>query len=222
MKEKKQNYRVDDSLSLEFTKYMEKYEYLYRNLANKTKQFLPKSEKETIIIDLSVGPGLLSFELNKQINKAQIIGIDPSISMVKIAQEKIKDNNNYNLIISRVENLPLISSYADIVVSRFGVSSWIDIDKGFSEIFRILKPDGKLILEILNNDFPKWKQLIMKIHMRINGAGKELIKYNIDSYKKILNVRQIEKTLNHIGFKIIERQGKQYDWKLLIIASKIQ
>lgn len=220
VEDKLKNNDIDNSLSMKFTKYMEKYTRLYYYLAKKTKTYLPDSANTPNIVDLSVGPGLLSLELSKIIDQAHIIGIDPSKNMLKIANEKLKICNYCNLILSKVENLPLKSCYIDIIVSRFGISSWNNLHKGFSESFRVLKPNGKLILEILNKDFPKWKQAIMKFHMRINGAGKEVIKYNIDSYKTVLNLKKIEQLLINNGFKIIEHEGKHHDWKKLIVATK--
>jgi ubiquinone/menaquinone biosynthesis C-methylase UbiE len=212
---------VNKSLSNKFTKYMKRYRNLYISLAKKTKKNIRNFEKKSIIVDLSLGPGLLSKELNNQITNAMIIGLDPSQNMINIAKEELSECKNCNIVLSSAEQIPIQDSIVDIIVSRFGISSWRDVKKGISEIKRILKPNGTLILEFLNKDFPNWKILIMKIKMYIKGAGRELINYNVDCYKTAYSSVNIEKFLKEFGFKIIEKKGKSGDWKYLIIASKI-
>jgi len=220
VEDKKQNYIIDQSLAKQFTKYMEKYSKLYRYLAEKIKENIQDSAQKPIIIDLGVGPGLLSLELNKLIPQAHIFGLDPSTQMLSIAKNKLTNCKQCYLIIGRGENIPLKNSSTDVIVSRFGVSSWKNPKKGLLEIYRVLKPKGKLVLEILNKDFPKWKLLIMKLHMKINGAGNKTIRYNVDSYKNAFSMVTVEHFLIETGFRIISTEGKKTDWKFLIIAGK--
>ncbi|MDX1798681.1 MAG: methyltransferase domain-containing protein [Candidatus Lokiarchaeia archaeon] len=220
MEDKNQYYYIDQSLANKFTEYMEKHGELYRYLAKKTKENIQESIKKPIIIDLSIGPGFLSYELNKLIPQAQILGLDPATNMLSIAKNKLTGCKQCSLVIGTVENMPLKNDYADVIVSRFGLSSWRNPKKGLLETYRVLKPKSRLVLEILNKDFPKWKLLMMKIHMRINGAGDKVIKYNISSYKNALSLGQIEQFLIETGFKIVSKEGKKADWKFLIVASK--
>ncbi len=218
--EDKEYYFIDQLLAKQFTEYMEKYNKLYHYLAKKTKENIQESGEKPIIVDLSIGPGLLSFELNRLIPQAHILGLDPATNMLSIAKNKLISCKQCSLAKGTVENMPLKGAYADVIVSRFGLSSWKNPKKGLLEIYRVLKPKGRLVLEILNKDFPKWKLLIMKIHMRINGAGKKVIRYNIKSYKNALSLIQVEQFLIETGFKIVSKEGKKTDWKFLIVASK--
>ncbi len=218
--EDKGYYFIDQLLAKQFTEYMEKYGNLYRYLAKKTKENIQESAKKPIIIDLSIGPGFLSFELNRLIPQAHILGLDPATNMLSIAKNKITSCKQCYLAMGTVENMPLKSAYADVIVSRFGLSSWKNPKKGLLEIHRVLKPKGRLVLEILNKDFPKWKLLIMKLHMKINGAGNKVINYNVRSYKNAFSLLQVEQLLIETGFKIVNKEGKKTDWKFLIVASK--
>ena len=220
MEEKNRHYHIDETLAKQFTEYMEKYSELYLNLAKKTKENIPESIKKPVIIDLSIGPGLLSYELNKLMPQAQILGLDPATNMLSIAKNKLSGCRHCSLAIGTVENMPLKNNYADVIVSRFGFSSWRNPKKGLLEIHRVLKPKGRLVLEILNKDFPKWKLLMMKLHMKINGAGNNVIKYNVSSYKNALSLAQIENLLIETGFKLINKEGNKTDWKFLIVALK--
>jgi len=220
--DKKGDFVIDKDLAKQFTKYMEKYTKLYFALAKKTQINIPKSIKKPIIVDLGTGPGLLSIELNKLIPEAHIVGIDPSIHMLSIANKKFldKDCKHCNLTMARIENIPINNNYADAIVSRLSLSSWENPKKGFSEIFRILKPDGILILEALNKDFPKWKLNLIKLHMKLNKAGKTVTKYHIDYYRNAFSIMQVEQFLSETGFDIIRKEGKKSEWKFLIIAKR--
>ncbi|UCD13984.1 MAG: class I SAM-dependent methyltransferase [Thermoplasmatales archaeon] len=216
----KQGFIIDKALAEQFTRYMDKYLELYRFLAEKTGEHIQKSVKKPVIVEIGTGPGLLSFELHMLIPEAQVIGLDPSLHMLSIAENKLIGCKHCYFVKSSVENMPLKNRSADIVVSRFGLSSWKNPKKGFSEIFRVLKPGGRIVLEVLNTDFPNWKLLLTKIHMMVKGAGKNVIKYHVDSYRMAFSIKQVEEFLNETSFNIIKKEGERKDWKFLVIATK--
>jgi ubiquinone/menaquinone biosynthesis C-methylase UbiE len=220
--DKKRDFIIDKNLAEQFTEYMEKYIELYLTLAKKIQINISKSVKKPIIVDLGTGPGLLSLEINKLMPDTRIVGIDPSIHMLTIANRKFSDTDckQCNLVMARIENIPFKKNFADAIVSRLSLSSWEKPKKGFSEIFRILKPGGILVLEVLNKKFPKWRLNLIKLHMKLNKAGKNVTKYHIDYYKKAYSVKQVEQFLIETGFDIIEKDGKRSEWKFLIIAKR--
>ena len=103
---------------------------------------------------------------------------------------------------------------------RFSFIYWDNPSEGLSEIYRILKPGGRMVLELINRDFPRWKLLLTKIHMFINSADNEIIKYHINSYKKAYTMDQIENLVSYDGFNIILKDGRKSKWKLLLVAEK--
>lgn len=220
--DKKKKFLIDNTLALQFTKYMEKYLELYHSLARKTIEYISKSVIKPVIVDVGAGSGLLTIEIKKILPHAQVISMDPSINMLSIANEKFQKNNCkycYPLM-ARTENIPLKNHFADIIVSRFSLSSWIKPKQGFSEIFRILKPNGIIFIEALNKNYPKWKLQLIKFHMIFKRAGKNVIKYHIDYYKNAFSLKEVEQILTESGFDIIKKNGKKFDWKFTIIAKR--
>ena len=94
----KQDFIIDNALAEQFTRYMEKYLELYRSLAKKGQENVQKSVKKPVIADISAGPGLLSFELHMLLPDAQIIGLDPSLHMLSIAENKLIGCKNCHLL----------------------------------------------------------------------------------------------------------------------------
>ena len=213
---------MDEKTSQKFAKYMRKYNILYKNLARFAQENLLCTPRNPLIVDIGIGPGLLSIEINKLIPNANIIGIDPSVEMLKLTNRQVigTNINKIDNILSKAESIPMKNNLADLVISRFSIIYWDKPTDGLAEIYRILKPGGRVILELINRDFPRWKLFLTKIHMFINSAGNEIIKYHINSYKKAYTMDQIEKLIIHSGFNIILKEGSKSKWKFLIIAEK--
>jgi len=208
---------IDDTTAEKFSQYMKKYPDLYRNLAGIVKKYA--TNVKPVIIDVGVGPGLLSVELHNEISDARIIGIDPLQKMLELA----KNNNSFDLFevkLGSSKNIPVDDSSADIVISRFSLTYWNDPKRSFTEIYRVLRPGGKIILEALNRDFPRWRLFLIKIHMIFNSAGGDVTKYHLDAYKTAYTIDQIEKFLINAKFRIVEKEGLEKDWKFLVVAEK--
>lgn len=201
-----------------FSDYMKKFPELYEYIVGIVKKNIVKNVEKPVILDLGTGPGLLLLEINKQIPKAEVIGIDPSERMLKVANKNIK-NKKFKFIRAIAEEIPLKNNTVDVVVSRFTLTYWDKPQAGFNEIFRILKPNGKIVLEALNKDYPKWKLFIIKIHMFFNKAGSEVIRYHFDAYKTAYNIRQVENFLIKANFKITYKEDKNH-WKFIIVGEK--
>jgi len=213
---------IDDVTAEKFAIYMEKYPELYQNLAKIVRQSTPHKIDRPVVVDLGVGPGLLSLEIQRVIPEVSIMGLDPSIKMLKLARKRAfkADFKRFEVVLSVAENIPLESDSVDILISRFSLPYWKHPKDGFSEIFRVLKPDGKLILEALNADFPRWKLFLIKLHMLSNSAGQEVIRYHADAYESAYTMIQVEQLLTDSRFRTLKKEGNKKDWKFVIIAEK--
>ena len=216
------NLLINSKTTKKFVQYMKKYTTLYEHLAKVIKKNLPQSLDKPLIIDLGAGPGLLSTAIFKSMPETDVINLDASIEMLEMAEKHaFKDNfRKFGVILSTSENIPIKSNSVDIVVSRFSLPYWKQPKISFEEMFRILKSGGKVVLETLNKDFPKWKLFFVKLHMLINLAGRDVIRYHIDAYKIAYNIEQVENFLINSKFSIIKKEGIKKDWKFTIIAEK--
>ena len=211
---------VDDKTAEEFAAYMKKFSDLYEYLASVVERH--SSSSHPFILDLGAGPGLLSVEIFRKMPQATIIGIDPLIKMLQLANGNVKnaDFQTFEPVIGVSENIPLKNNTVDIIVSRFSLPYWTQPNKSFQEMMRVLKPGGKVVLEALNRDFPTWKLWLIKIRMLFNRAGRDVTKYHVDAYKLAHTVQQVEQFFTEAGFTISEKEGKKNEWRFIIVAEK--
>ena len=80
------------------------------------------------------------------------------------------------------EKIPLKDNSIDTIVSRFSLPYWKQPLNSFLEMNRVLKPNGKIIFEALNRNFPKWKLFGIKVGMLLNRAGRDVTKYHVEDY----------------------------------------
>jgi len=211
---------VDDTTAEAFATYMKKFSDLYRYLAQIVATHT--SSSQPIIVDLGAGPGLLSVEIHQKIPNAVVVGIDPLMKMLQLAKEntKEKDFSAFESVLGVSECLPLKNNTVDVIVSRFSLPYWKSPEQSFQEMKRILKPGGKVVLEALNRDFPKWKLAMIKIHMLFNRAGGDVTKYHVDAYKDAHTMEQVEHFFTTAGFTILEKEGKKGEWRFIVVAEK--
>ncbi len=96
------------------------------------------------ILDLASGTGDLTKELIK-LNPAKIVAADISSKMLEIQRIKIKDNR-LELIQADAASLPFSDNSFNIVTIGFGVRNFENLMISLKEIYRVLKPNGKLIV----------------------------------------------------------------------------
>jgi ubiquinone/menaquinone biosynthesis C-methylase UbiE len=211
---------VDDKTADEFTAYMKKFTDLYIVLSRSVKNHTTNPHPR--ILDLGCGPGLLSIEILKQIPDATVIGMDPLIKMLMLAKENTDTSGVpiFEPVLGVSEKIPLKDNSIDTIVSRFSLPYWKEPLDSFLEMNRVLKPNGKIIFEALNRNFPKWKLFGIKVGMLLNHAGRDVTKYHVDAYALAHTQEEVEMLFNKSGFAILEKEGKKSEWKFIIVAEK--
>jgi ubiquinone/menaquinone biosynthesis C-methylase UbiE len=85
---------------------------------------------------------------------------------------------------------------------------------------RVLKPGGRVIMQALNKEFPKWKLFCIKIRMIFHKAGRNVTNYHIDAYALAHTQEEVEMFFKKSDFHILKMEGKKNQWMFTIIAEK--
>ncbi|MBS3994086.1 MAG: bifunctional demethylmenaquinone methyltransferase/2-methoxy-6-polyprenyl-1,4-benzoquinol methylase UbiE [Bacteroidetes bacterium] len=107
-----------------------------------------KKEQPKTILDIATGTGDLAILLSKT-NPEKIVGLDISNGMLEVGRKKISEKKLDHLITmvqGDSENLPFENSLFDVITVSFGVRNFENLNQGLSEILRVLKPSGTLVV----------------------------------------------------------------------------
>ena len=154
------------------------------------------------VVDVATGTGDLALALTS-IPDATITGIDIAVEMLEIGKQKVNQNkldHRIKMVVGDAESLPLTDASIDAVTVAFGVRNFGDLNKGLSEIYRILKPGGQLF--VLETSVPKkqffrfgyklYSSLFLPLVGRLFSSDKNAYTYLTDTtagfpYGKALN-----------------------------------
>jgi demethylmenaquinone methyltransferase/2-methoxy-6-polyprenyl-1,4-benzoquinol methylase len=111
-------------------------------------------QKPDSILDIATGTGDLAINLTKT-NAKKIIGLDISEGMLNVGRKKIDKkqlNHTIDMVVGDSENLPFDNDSFDAITVAFGVRNFETLEKGLTEILRVLKPGG--IFVVLETSVP--------------------------------------------------------------------
>ena len=126
----------------------------------KVLQIVAQSNPKTIL-DIATGTGDLAILMAKT-DAEKIVGLDISAGMLEVGVKKIADKNlshTIEMILGDSENMPFEDNSFDAITVAFGVRNFETLEKGLTEILRVLKSNGVfVILETSVPDKTPYKQ----------------------------------------------------------------
>lgn len=137
-----------------------------------------RAKKPKNVLDIATGTADLAILASKYTDT--VTGVDISEGMLAVGREKInkKGLKTVTLSYGDSENLPFADNTFDAVTAAFGVRNFENLEKGLTEMYRVLKPGGTVfILEFsrprqfpfkqayffyFNNVLPYWGRIVSK------------------------------------------------------------
>ena len=180
---------------------------VYSALARRSTADLNMEEGNPTILDLGSGPGLLMVEIKRLLPQARVIGVDPSEPMLNIARENADAAGFKDIEVrpGRAEEIPIDPNTINLLVSQWSLHDWDDLEKGFSEISRVLKPDGVIVISDWDRSYPRWRFYKHNLDL-MRRAGWKRAKEARNSYSLSYPFDHILGLLDQFQFKPVESE----------------
>jgi demethylmenaquinone methyltransferase/2-methoxy-6-polyprenyl-1,4-benzoquinol methylase len=122
-----------------------------------------KAQAPDSLLDLATGTGDFALEAWKHLHTREIVGADLSEGMMRVAQEKVRRAGLEAHLRFEVQDCTALTfpdNRFDAITIAFGVRNFEHIAQGIHEMFRVLKPGGRVvILELSRPEHFPMKQL---------------------------------------------------------------
>ena len=170
-----------------------------------------QSDDPKQVLDVATGTGELAIALWKNL-RVKITAVDLSQEMLNLADKKIKQQGaNITIQKANAENLPFESNKFDAVSVGFGVRNFENLEKGLSELRRVVKENGNVyILEfskmegVLSPLYNFYFNKVLPFLAKMISGEKEAYTYLPDSVKNFPCGERMKNILLDLGFSKVE------------------
>lgn len=163
------------------------------------------------ILDVATGTADVAIMASGILKPEKIVGIDISDGMLEIGRQKVEKaglTGIIELLNGDSETIKFNDNTFDAVTVAFGVRNFQQLEKGLSEILRVLKPGGKLVvLEFSKPKMPGVKtmyNLYMKIICpnigKLFSKNRSAYKYLDESIQKFPEGKNFTQILDNLGY----------------------
>ena len=129
-----------DQATLEYDEWFETHQWVYKSEVDAVRRFIPETGKG---IEIGVGTGRFSIPFGIK------IGVEPAKAMAEIARKR-----GVTVYETKAENLPIRDNSFDFALMVTTLCFLENPLQVLGEIKRILKPDGKIIIGMLDEESP--------------------------------------------------------------------
>ena len=196
----------------------------------KVVRLIAKKTPKTIL-DIATGTGDLAVQFAKKTTASNIIGLDLSEGMLSVARKKIEQSSfaeRLQFVKGDSEALPFDDNAFDAITVSFGVRNFETLEKGLTEIHRVLSPKGTFV--ILETSVPTkfpWKsgynmytKRVLPLIGRLFSKDKVAYKYLSESAAVFPHGEQLNNILRKIGFIEVENKPQTFGVATIYTASK--
>lgn len=183
------------------------------------------------ILDVATGTGDLAIEATRQLKPTKIIGTDISQNMLDIGVKKVEKKGLSDVITFEhgdSENLTYDTDAFDAVMAAFGVRNFENLDAGLTEMHRVLKPGGQLmILEFskptmfpLKQSFNAYFKYVLPVIGKIQSKDPKAYQYLYESVQAFPDYEQFGDILKKIGFNKVSWKPQTFGICTIYLAEK--
>ncbi|MBO5371297.1 MAG: class I SAM-dependent methyltransferase [Lachnospiraceae bacterium] len=165
------------------------FEYIYngkcyKGIAEKITEYVTE---EDIVLECACGTGLLTLPMAQKCKK--LIATDYSAGMLRQTKKKVTKYSNTKVQKASILELPFKDNKFDVVVAANVIHLLDEPDKAISELKRVCKPNGKIILPTYINNEKKNSIYAAKLLSVLGVKFKR--QFSLASYKEFVSLHNI-------------------------------
>ncbi|SHJ49318.1 bifunctional demethylmenaquinone methyltransferase/2-methoxy-6-polyprenyl-1,4-benzoquinol methylase UbiE [Pseudozobellia thermophila] len=189
-----------------------------------------KASRPESVLDIATGTGDLAINLVESGAKS-IIGLDISPGMLEVGKKKVaqkKLDPIIDMVVGDSENLPFSDQSFDAVTVAFGVRNFENLEKGLSEIYRVLATGGTFV--VLETSVPTqtpfkqgyslYTKYILPMIGKLFSKDRSAYAYLSESASVFPHGEAFNNILRKIGFIEVENKPQTLGVASIYVAKK--
>lgn len=183
------------------------------------------------ILDVATGTGDFAIKAAKELDPESIVGADLSEGMMDIGRKKVKALGLDDIISFQKEDclkLSFSEGTFDAVTVAYGIRNFENLDLGLSEILRVLRPGGRLVIIELTSPmrfpfkqfFHVYSHLIMPALGKIISKDSSAYKYLPATMEAFPQGEEMEGIIGKTGFEEVKFRRFTFGLSTLYTARK--
>ena len=190
-----------------------------------------RKKKPSNVLDIATGTGDLAIQFAKKTEIPTIVGLDLSEGMLEMARKKVINTplqSKIEFVKGDSEALPFDDNSFEAITASFGIRNFEHLEKGLSEILRVLKPNGLLV--ILETSVPTkfpvkqgyhfYTKRLLPFIGRIFSKDKVAYKYLSESASVFPYGETLNNILRKIGFIEVKNKPQTFGVATIYSATK--
>ena len=169
------------------------------------------------LLDIATGTADMALMAEKRIQPARITGMDISEGMMQYGRIKIAEKNLTHCIELKTgdsTDIPFEDAQFDGAMVAFGVRNFANLEKGLTEINRVLQPGSRLVVLEFSQPSSFWFKPIYTLYMKwitptvgkIFSGNKEAYAYLNESVIAFPEGKAFLTVLEKAGFKNVQQE----------------
>jgi len=189
------------------------------------------SRKPASYLDIATGTGDLALQFAARLPETKIVGLDLSEGMLSVARNKVIDTplaSQIDFIKGDSEALPFEDNSFEAITVSFGIRNFQNLEKGLSEILRVLTPGG--IFMILETSVPTkfpfkqgyfvYSKAVLPVIGKLFSKDKVAYRYLSESASVFPFGEKLNNILRKIGFKEVQHKPQTLGVATIYTATK--
>lgn len=171
---------------------------------------LLKKDNPKQVLDIACGTGEMAIMACRLLDPDRVTGIDISTQMLEVGKKKVDKEGltgKIQLQVGDSETINFGENTFDAGMVAFGVRNFENLEQGLSEILRVLKPGGQLIIlefskprQPVRSFYNFYMGVIAPLMARWFKQNKEAYQYLCESANAFPDRHQLVDILNKIGY----------------------